>query len=161
MGADAGALHADVGGVAQAAIDVVVAGNQGSLLLTRPAIDDLLAVEQILQCRRRLIFRQDVIGWHALSKQIVLHGCRFADLLVSSLTAAGDHIRFIAALLINFDSPVYPVLKQLGESVPVFQGAAMDDDIVEVHPPGHRRQKDGIDDETQDQTAEVEDGKDQ
>lgn len=157
VAADAGAFEADVPRAAQGPVDVVVAGDQSSIFPPFPAVQNALGKKEVFHRRGGRAFGQDVLVRDALGEEVALHGFRFRDGLVRSLSAGGNQPGRGRVLPVHLDGLVQPVAQELGHPAAVQQARAVNDDVVKILFPWDDLQKQRVDHEDQERHGAVDD----
>ena len=111
--ADAGAVEADPAAIAQRAVNVVVARDEGGVLSALPPVENLPGKAEVFERCCRLILHEDVRLRNALLQQIAPHGLRLGDRLVPAFSAGGNELRRRRILAIDLDRLVHPVAQEL------------------------------------------------
>ena len=131
-GADTGAFQADSAAVAQSTVNMIVAGNQGSVFPPFPCVDDLPGIGKIFIGSAGLVFQEDLVPRNFVRDQIIPYGFRFADRLVAALSAGRNKERRRGILVIDLDCLIDAVRQQPGNLIASQKSCPMNDDIVKI-----------------------------
>ena len=134
MASDTGTFEITFSRIAKSSVNMIVAGDKRHIFTMIILLNYIHRKLYIFQSRSRLIFEYYILFGNSFFNQVSLHGFRFGDAFIGSLSAGWNDLRRSIILPVNIYGLVDTISQKSRNPVTVQKSGTMNDYILEVLP---------------------------